>query len=141
MLCVVLRVVCCVSLGTQCQTPGCHLECRLSGDGYAHRFSCTSCKFSNGHSHDWKCTRRAAAHPVLDDIMIATGFPTHTEQPAPLFYSMPLCWCNRSGIACACSVYGMCSEVGINEVLLKPRTTCPDCHSRLCSTLLSAPIR
>ena len=29
--------------------------------------------------------------------MIVTGFPAHTEQPAPLFYSMPLCWCNRSG--------------------------------------------
>ena len=33
----------------------------------------------------------------------------------------------------------MCSEVGINEVLLKPRTTCPDCHSRLCSTVCSDP--
>ena len=31
----------------------------------------------------------------------------------------------------------MCSEVGINEVLLKPRTTCPDCYSRLCSTVCS----
>ena len=25
----------------------------------------------------------------------------------------------------------------MNEVLLKPRTTCPDCHSRLCSTVCS----
>ena len=83
-----------MSLATQCQTPDCHLECRVARNGYKHHYCCTSCKFSNGNAHDEKCTRRTATHPVPDDIMIA---PWRIQQSVSLFYSMPLGWCKDKG--------------------------------------------